>query len=444
MEMQGDIYFDDIHIPYRFDEESGKLTMYFGLHFIECESSLQKLRGNSLCKGVLFFLSLPLSSENFGIKSDKNLLCGTITVEVKFYIEDFDQNIKYNTMYFEFMELDNLLPSKNAITYNADTKQCQFNEQCIKDFNFTTMDNIVKFEMINSYSIDVDLACSIKTRSYIKLSFLETDDYLFLSTLFVKIKEFFMLIYNRQNINLFSVNLHGVLECSDKDSSHKTNIKSKMHFLERHSEPPEKELVFKKQVIRYNTILSHFTELFEMVLKNKVLVYNLHTSLNAKSMIDLKQSIQITSSFEYYQREFTPAISSEYSEEVYNDVRQLVLEEMKKYTGKNKKTVKNIAAHIKPMISLQDKICKIYNGYKEWHNLDSILGEMFNGRVAHLAETINNWRNELAHAKCEIEPKKDVVDSIRLLEFINYCIIFRKAGYSDQEIKIYIEDAMLR
>ena len=75
------------------------------------------------------------------------------------------------------------------------------------------------------------------------------------------------------------------------------------------------------------------------VLKDEVLVYNLHASLKAKSLIDLKQSIQITSSFEHYQRAFTPAISSDDSVEMYSRIQQLVLEEAKKYTGKNKKTI---------------------------------------------------------------------------------------------------------
>ena len=229
MEIQGEIYFDSVHIPYRFDEESGKLTMYFGLQFIECESSPQKLTGNSLGKGILFFLSVPLSSENLGIKSDKNILCGTITVEVKFYIEDFDQNIKYNTMYFEFRELDNLLPSKNAAIYDANTKQWEFENQCIKDFDFIVMQNNVKFELFNSYSIGGNLAYDIKTKSYIKLFFLSTDDFSFLTTLFIKIKELFMLIYNRQNINLFSVDLFGLAEQVSKSGLQTAGSKQRIY-----------------------------------------------------------------------------------------------------------------------------------------------------------------------------------------------------------------------
>lgn len=443
MEIQGEIYFDSVHIPYRFDEESGKLTMYFGLQFIECESSPQKLTGNSLGKGILFFLSVPLSSENLGIKSDKNVLCGTITVEVKFYIEDFDQNIKYNTMYFEFRELDNLLPSKNAAIYDANTKQWKFENQCIKDFDFIVMQNNVKFELFNSYSIGGNLAYDIKTKSYIKLSFLSTDDFSFLTTLFIKIKELFMLIYNRQNINLFSVDLFCLAEQVSKSGLQTAGSKQRMHFIEMHSEQPEKEVDLKKQSIRYNTLSSHFIELFEMVLKDEVLVYNLHASLKAKSLIDLKQSIQITSSFEHYQRAFTPAISSDDSVEMYSRIQQLVLEEAKKYTGKNKKTIENIAKRIAPTLSLKDMLCKVYNGYKEWRGLAPILDERFEGRVPQLAQTINDWRNELAHAKCMFVPTQDVIAAVRLLECVNYCIILRQAGYSDMEIKIYIEDTIL-
>lgn len=344
-------------------------------------------------------------------------------------------------MYFEFSELDNLLPSKTAAICDANTKQWKFEEKCIKDFDFTVMDNTVKFGLFNSYSINGDLAYEIKTKSYIKLSFEKTEDFLFLSILFRKIKELFMLIYDRQNINLFSVDLFGVSNQVHNDGSRTSSPKQVMNFVERHSEKVEGEVNLKKQRIRYNTISSHFIELFEMILKDEVLVYNLHASLNARSLIDLKQSIQITSSFEHYQRAFTPEISSEDSKEVYGKIRQLVLEEAKKYTGKNKKTIEKIVKRIDPTLSLKDVLCKVYKGYKEWSGLASILDEWFKGRVSQLAQTINDWRNELAHASCEFVPTQDVITSVRLL--VNYCIIFRRAGYDDMEIKTYIEDAAL-
>lgn len=88
-------------------------------------------------------------------------------------------------------------------------------------------------------------------------------------------------------------------------------------------------------------------------------------------------------------------------------------------------------------------VCKVYKGYKEWRGLASILDEWFKGRVSQLAQTINDWRNELAHASCKFVPTQDVITSVRLLECVNYCIIFRRAGYDDMEIKAYIENAAL-
>ena len=442
MEKQGEVYIGEDNIPYRFDTENGKLTLLFGLRLVRCDDCTNKLIGESLNKGVCFFLSSPLSG-SLRTNGDQHFFCRDILVDVDYYIEDFDQGVKYNTMYFEFSELDNLLPSKTAAIYDVNTKQWKFEEKRIKDFDFTVMDNPVKFGLFNSYSINGNLAYEINTRSYIKLSFEETDDFLFLSILFRKVKELFMLIYNRQNINLFSVDLFGVSNQVHNDGSRTSSPKQVMYFVERHSEKVEGEVNLKKQRIRYNTISSHFIELFAMVLKDEILFYNLHTSLDAKSLIDLKQSIQITSSFEHYQRDFTPAISSDKSVEVYNKIQQIVFEEAKKYTGKNKKTVENIAKRIIPTQSLKDVLCKVYEGYKEWRGLAPILDEWFKGRVSQLAQTINDWRNELAHANCKFVPTQDVITSVRLLECVNYCIIFRRAGYDDMEIKAYIEDAAL-
>ena len=443
VEKQGEVYIGEDNIPYKFDTENGKLKLFFGLRIVKCDNCTQKLIGKSLNKGICFFLSLPLTS-CIKANSEQQYFCGNATVDVDYYIEDFVQGIKYNTMYFEFSELDNLLPSKTAAICDANAKQWKFEEKCIKDFDFTVMDNTVKFGLFNSYSINGDLAYEINTKSYIKLSFEETDDFLFLSILFRKIKELFMLIYDRQNINLFSVDLFGAPNQVRNDGSQTARPKQVMCFVERHSEKVESEVNLKKQRIRYNTISSHFIELFEMILKDEVLVYNLHASLNARSLIDLKQSIQIASSFEHYQRTFTPEISSEDSIEVYGKIRQLVFEEAKKYTGKNKKTVENIAKRIIPTQSLKDVLCKVYKGYKEWRGLASILGEWFKAKeVPQLAQTINDWRNELAHANCKFVPTRDVITAVRLLECVNYCIIFRCAGYDDMEIKTYIEDAAL-
>ena len=61
-----------------------------------------------------------------------------------------------------------------------------------------------------------------------------------------------------------------------------------------------------------------------------------------------------------------------------------------------------------------------------------------------MASAANSWRNELAHEKREYQPDVDVVNAIRLVEHINYCIVLRQAGFNDEQIKAIISDILIR
>ena len=64
--------------------------------------------------------------------------------------------------------------------------------------------------------------------------------------------------------------------------------------------------------------------------------------------------------------------------------------------------------------------------------------------VSDLADAANEWRNELAHEKREYCPDVKAIRANRLVEHLNYCIILRKAGYSNEEIKNIIQEILAR
>ena len=92
----------------------------------------------------------------------------------------------------------------------------------------------------------------------------------------------------------------------------------------------------------------------------------------------------------------------------------------------------------------EEKVKKVYNGYSSWQPLKPLLSEWFGDDISALANAANSWRNELAHGKREYQPTVDVITAIRLIEHINYCIVFRLAGYSDEQIKAIIEEILVR
>ena len=55
--------------------------------------------------------------------------------------------------------------------------------------------------------------------------------------------------------------------------------------------------------------------------------------------------------------------------------------------------------------------------------------------VKELALTARKWRNELAHQKREYLPGITAIKAIRFVEHLNYAVLLRAVGYSDDEIK---------
>ena len=172
--------------------------------------------------------------------------------------------------------------------------------------------------------------------------------------------------------------------------------------------------------------------------------YSINPSITTRRLFDLKQCLHITAAFEYYHRSFLPEISSETTIHVYEEIRDLIQKYTDTQSGKKRRKAVRLLNSLVPTISLQDKLCKTYLGYANWPGTNTILAEYFGDDVTELASIANKWRNELAHEKREYEPDKRVISAIRLVEHLNYCIILRMAGYSDENIKAIVEEILAR
>lgn len=108
------------------------------------------------------------------------------------------------------------------------------------------------------------------------------------------------------------------------------------------------------------------------------------------------------------------------------------LEIIRVVSGKKKQKAQKFKKSLNPQLALESKIQKAYDGYSTWQPLKPILAEWFGDDIPALASAANSWRNELAHEKREYQPDVDVVNAIRLVEHINYCIVLRQAGFNDE------------
>ena len=60
-----------------------------------------------------------------------------------------------------------------------------------------------------------------------------------------------------------------------------------------------------------------------------------------------------------------------------------------------------------------------------------------------LTEIANRFRNDMAHEKRSFDPDNNTINAVNLVEHINYCIVLRQVGYSDDEIKSIIHTILL-
>lgn len=204
------------------------------------------------------------------------------------------------------------------------------------------------------------------------------------------------------------------------------------------------------KTLNYGFFKNNIKELFQLFFEKTsedtaiVNVGSLHHSLKYRNLIDLEQSLRITATFEYYMRTLLPEISSQETIDFYDDIKSIVLKYAETVGGKKKKKANDLLKSLCPQIPLSEKIKKAYEGYSDWNPLKSILSERFGDDISNLASAANLWRNELAHEKRTFTPDENVVYAIRLLEHINYCIVLRKAGYNDNEIKLITDELLTK
>ena len=172
-------------------------------------------------------------------------------------------------------------------------------------------------------------------------------------------------------------------------------------------------------------------------------ISSMHPSLKRRNLIDLQQSLHITGAFEFYVRRYLPGMIEEKSHHII--LKMLLLEFANKNKVKTRKLAKNLADNVVREPSLQEKIEKVYGGYKDWTGVKDCLEEdWFSNDVSLLAKSANEWRNELAHEKRSYEPDIEAIRAIRLVEHLNYIIMLRQLGCTDREIKEFLENVLVR
>lgn len=441
-----------------YKEETEEITLYLGMNYIKLPYCVNEIVGQSLeinGKYTLYKLNTPLLNHLKLTDKEKTkyVAFGNQTYSVDFIISNYYTNSKYIEMKLQFPELDYLMPSSSNMRFSDKEFIFSNNSDSVYSFDIQYRDSIVSIVFNKKTEVHCKVKSIAETTSEITLKFPETDDMECIIDLYYSIRDFFSFICNRQNIGLRSAILVGkhpkkAIENNEINEEF-TNTNQKLVPSHKYLEPLEdKEKITK--VPRINLFKENLNKLLQLFFEEKVgdlPIVNgssIHPSFKYRNLIDLKQSLHITATFEYYMRTMLPEISSQETIDFFNDIEDFINEYIETSKGKKKKKAKSFKKSLRPQVSLAEKISKAYDGYSNWQSLKPILSEWFGDDISILTSVTNKWRNELAHEKREYEPDKNVIKGVRLVEHINYCIVLRHVGYVDEQIKLIVSDILAR
>lgn len=448
-------------IPFSFDYEKELITLYFGenkgepVDIPEGISTIIGKRFGMLSGGnSLFKLSVPIFPDHTIIgKEPQYVATCDQNLEVDYVVEGYIHGSRYTELRLRFPELDWFLPSRESAKKEDST--IEFSLPCQKVFSFDVKfrDTDISVSLCYGAEAQANVNVTARTISEVSLQFPETDNLEYICDIYLATRSFFVFVCNRQNIGLRNATLLGtyskktIIDGTTVDKHCPTS--QKIYYNQKYIEPEEDREKIKK-VPSAGLFASRIKELFQLFFeetesgKAVAVVGSIHSSFKYRNLIDLKQSLHITAAFEYYVRELLPEISSQETIDFCEDIKNLLENYIKTVSGKKKKKAKAFQKSLSPQLSLEEKVLKVFGGYKTWPPLISILSDRFGADVSDLANTVNLWRNELAHEKRDFEPSKDVIDGIRLVEHLNYCILLRQAGYNDEEISAIISTVLIK
>jgi hypothetical protein len=361
-----------------------------------------------------------------------------------FIIDDiivgYHPNTLYSEMDFDFEELYSLFPATEKLDNHEGLKRLiDIKPRC--DFNFiATIDKVdVKFSFYFQWNMHwTALKTTAEASRKLIISFSPTDDIQFLTRLFFVVLNTFSFILNRLNIGLESVLIRGIHE-GDNHNHESTFIPLYAKIKDMNENIIPMPHVFK----HYK---DHLKDLIEFISDGNVDIISLHESTKAQSHFGYKRCVAIPAAFEFYCRKFTSPILSKPRRNTLSEIENYISDYINKHTGKEKDTAKQILKKVSDACepSLSEKIYKVYKGYasdnEQWSSLEFAFPKINNDMAKQLSKLASEWRNEVAHEKREFEISSEAYVAMRFVEYLNYCIVLRHVGYSDNEIRDIVDD----
>lgn len=425
-----------------FSFEGDQLTLYAGLTPVSLVGK-ESITGAAINTPYKYYFRLP--------SIDCQSMIGNIHVNTIYCVEGFEGDQRYSQMIFSFPALDyflaNVLFEKNQPSLITEDKEynwkyeCNFRGQALS-FLFTT-----QRESIGSTNY------KYTWRGMLRISCEQSFDTDFAYQVARYVQELFSFIYNRADIALGNVVLLGHEKDSNKNIESEMNEMSKVK-VEVHKPTVRSTLCFSElftnaapDFCKYNpekhvgltNLESKFGKLICMLFDDKILFSQLTQA--EKKVYDLKHILCINFDFEYYYTLLDKYFCN--SEKVVTKCS-----EQEKSIQISKLTLSNKLIYIfNPNYLLgrdQRNGIQIVNiDEVRWNGISGILSCYYDESLCNkLIDCYVEWRNAEAHAKdynVLSKNPQELIESLRFVECMNYSVVLRMAGYSDDEARSIID-----
>lgn len=428
--------------PYVFQDDT--LTVYSADSLplntptaIDISSSNEFLIGtetgtNSL---VVFFVDhLPFEGEG-------PVLWSSTTSRVYYYIDGLNEERLFapDKLCVSFDELNYFFNinfgMKRSFSEDGTTIETIPYENTKKNFSFSCKDTIITGELGIIQVLRWNSTVPLELHNQLSFSFEATTNIDFLRTLYAVAKKLFCILCYRRNIQIDSVELYGTNEEGRRCSM------GVLHPLYSNCTYAEDKKVQEKTV-KYYTLESHLPELIQAIADDQVYTEHIPETRRDGRTITVARTILITAAFEWtFKQTYGNPPLSAYRQEVKADILELLetLPEKKAYNSKKKGEVKLYQGIVSRVDrNLSEKIQCALNDcnpiLEPFIKLLYAINDMEVATYAQIADGLQYQRNAYAHGEIDRELRDDIILDVIILEWLNYCMLFKQVGYDEVDI----------
>lgn len=372
----------------------------------------------------------------------EGIIWSSTSLKVYYYIDGLHKGNLFapNKLYFAFDELNyffdveagikrNLLEDKRRVIETVPYEETK------KEFKFDCKGVTVDGEFGIVKKLRWGSTIPLELYSQLLMEFPQTSEISFIRNLYAIIKRLFCILCYRRNIHIDEVEMSGI------DENGIVCSMGVFHPLYSRCLDCEDEKVLEKTV-KHKTIEPFLSELVQTIADEKVHIEHIPETKRDGSRITVARTVLITAAFEWtFEQTYANPPMSPYHQEVKVDVIQALEELLQKegYNSKKKKTVKMYQKIINGVDrSLSGKIQYALNDCKSI--LEPFIERLYaiNGmEVAtfeEIADELQYQRNAYAHGAIDRKLKENIVLDVIILEWLNYCMLFKQVGYDREDI----------